>query len=215
MTKNWRWKLAIAIFSMIPAYGIGKYIEHWQIHHAETEVTVLDFEGEVCEGGERLQQFAVSGFEPEAVEIIKTKKHEYAVVASVEEVDSGGTLGSVVIVFKRRKSDAGSLQDAVSEGVVSGLVSSEQWISRDTLLELGFDLPTTTPTSTLYVNVDREYMSRTAKVTVAFVLIGLGVLFVVYTKLEDRYVDARNRRSHVNGQVALQMAIARQESYHR
>ena len=49
MTKDWRWKLAILMFSLVPAYGIGKFIEHYQIQNSETEVAVTDFESKISE----------------------------------------------------------------------------------------------------------------------------------------------------------------------
>ena len=78
------------------------------------------------------------------------------------------------------------------------------------------DRPISTSAEWVYfVDVNRDYLSEIAKLTTAFVFIGLVVLFLVYTKLEDQYVDIRNHRSRVNGQVALALSIARQETYHR
>ena len=210
MTKDWRWKLAILMFSLVPAYGIGKFIEHYQIQNSETEVAVTDFESKISES---LAQFQINEFETEDVQIVESGKYEYAVVTSVDS--ESPTDAPATVLLRQRKWDAHApLNDQVASGVVSGLVSSRQKLNSESLAEMG--LPISASAGWVYfVDVNRDYLSGIAKVTTAFVFVGLGVLFVVYTKLEDRHVAMQNRRSHVNGQVALQLSIARQETYHR
>ena len=210
MTKDWRWKLAILMFSIVPAYGIGKYIEYYQIQNSETEVAVSDFESKISES---LSQFQINGFESEDVQIVESGRYEYAVVTSV--ASESPTDVPRTILLRQRKWDANApLNDQIASGVVSGLVSSSQQFNSESLAEMG--LPIADSAGRVYfVDVNRDYLPEIAKVTTAFVFVGLGVLFVVYTKLEDRYVATQNRRSQVNGQVALQLSIARQETYHR
>ena len=210
MTKDWRWKLAILMFSLVPAYGIGKFIEHYQIQNSETEVAVTDFESKISES---LSQFQINGFETEDVQIVESGKYEYAVVTSVDS--ESPTDAPATVLLRQRKWDAHApLNDQIASGVVSGLVSSRQQSNSESLAEMG--LPISTSAEWVYfVDVNRDYLSEIAKLTTAFVFIGLVVLFLVYTKLEDQYVDIRNHRSRVNGQVALALSIARQETYHR
>ena len=210
MTKDWRWKLAILMFSIVPAYGIGKYIEYYQIQNSETEVAVSDFESKISES---LSQFQINGFESEDVQIVESGRYEYAVVTSV--ASESPTDVPRTILLRQRKWDANApLNDQIASGVVSGLVSSSQQFNSESLAEMG--LPIADSAGRVYfVDVNRDYLPEIAKVTTAFVFVGLGVLFVVYTKLEDRYVATQNRRSQVKGQVALQLSIARQETYHR
>ena len=210
MIKDWRWKLAILMFSIAPAYGIGKYIEYYQIQNSETEVAVSDFESKISES---LAQFQINEFETEDVQIVESGKYEYAVVTSVDS--ESPTDAPAAVLLRQRKWDAHApLNDQVASGVVSGLVSSRQKFNSESLAEMG--LPISASAGWVYfVDVNRDYLSGIAKLTTVFVFIGLGVLFVVYTKLEDRYLAMQNRRSYVNGQVALQLSIARQETYHR
>ena len=210
MIKDWRWKLAILMFSIAPAYGIGKYIEYYQIQNSETEVAVSDFESKISES---LAQFQINEFETEDVQIVESGKYEYAVVTSVDS--ESPTDAPAAVLLRQRKWDAHApLNDQVASGVVSGLVSSRQKLNSESLAEMG--LPISASAGWVYfVDVNRDYLSEISKLTTAFVFIGLGVLFLVYTKLEDRYVAMQNRRSYVNGQVALQLSIARQETYHR
>ena len=210
MIKDWRWKLAILMFSIAPAYGIGKYIEYYQIQNSETEVAVSDFESKISES---LSQFQINGFESEDVQIVESGRYEYAVVTSV--ASESPTDVPRTILLRQRKWDANApLNDQIASGVVSGLVSSSQQFNSESLAEMG--LPIADSAGRVYfVDVNRDYLPEIAKVTTAFVFVGLGVLFVVYTKLEDRYVATQNRRSQVKGQVALQLSIARQETYHR
>ena len=210
MIKDWRWKLAILMFSIAPAYGIGKYIEYYQIQNSETEVAVSDFESKISEN---LAQFQINEFETEDVQIVESGKYEYAVVTSVDS--ESPTDAPAAVLLRQRKWDAHApLNDQVASGVVSGLVSSRQKLNSESLAEMG--LPISASAGWVYfVDVNRDYLSEISKLTTVFVFIGLGVLFVVYTKLEDRYLAMQNRRSYVNGQVALQLSIARQETYHR
>ena len=210
MIKDWRWKLAILMFSIAPAYGIGKYIEYYQIQNSETEVAVSDFESKISEN---LAQFQINEFETEDVQIVESGKYEYAVVTSVDSESPPDAPATVLL--RQRKWDAHApLNDQVASGVVSGLVSSRQKLNSESLAEMG--LPISASAGWVYfVDVNRDYLSEISKLTTVFVFIGLGVLFVVYTKLEDRYLAMQNRRSYVNGQVALQLSIARQETYHR
>lgn len=210
MIKDWRWKLAILMFSIAPAYGIGKYIEYYQIQNSETEVAVSDFESKISES---LAQFQINEFETEDVQIVESGKYEYAVVTSVDS--ESPTDAPAAVLLRQRKWDAHApLNDQVASGVVSGLVSSRQKFNSESLAEMG--LPISASAGRVYfVDVNRDYLPGIAKLTTVFVFIGLGVLFVVYTKLEDRYLAMQNRRSYVNGQVALQLSIARQETYHR
>ena len=210
MTKDWRWKLAILMFSLVPAYGIGKFIEHYQIQNSETEVAVTDFESKISES---LSQFQINGFETEGVQIAENGKYEYAVVTSVDS-ESPTDAPATVLLRQRKWDDHTPLNEQIASGVVSGLVSSRQRSNSEILAEMG--LPISASAGWVcFVDVNREYLSEIAKLTTASVFVGLGVLFVVYTKLENQHVAMRNRRSHVNGQIALALSIARQETYHR
>ena len=100
MTKDWRWKLAILMFSIVPAYGIGKFIEHYQIQNSETEVAVTDFESKISES---LSQFQINGFETEGVQIAENGKYEYAVVTSVDSESPTG--GPTTVLLRQRKWD--------------------------------------------------------------------------------------------------------------
>lgn len=173
-------------------------------------MAVSDFESKVSDS---LAQFQINGFETEDVQIAETGKYEYAVVTSADSESPTGA--PTTVLLRQRKWDAHApLSDQIASGVVSGLVSSGQQASSEGLAEMG--LPISDSAGWVYfVDVNRDYLSGIAKVTTAFVFVGLGVLFVVYTKLEDRHVAMQNRRSHVNEQVALQLSIARQETYHR
>ena len=77
MIKDWRWKLAILMFSIAPAYGIGKYIEYYQIQNSETEVAVSDFESKISES---LAQFQINEFETEGVQIVESGKYELSLI---------------------------------------------------------------------------------------------------------------------------------------
>ena len=140
------------------------------------------------------------------VQTTESGKYEYAAVtslASESPMDIPRT-----ILLRQRKWDANApLNDQIASGVVSGLVSSSQQFNSESLAEMG--LPIADSAGRVYfVDVNRDYLPEIAKVTTAFVFVGLGVLFVVYTKLENQHVAMRNRRSHVNGQIALALSIA-------
>ena len=186
---------------------LGKYIEHLQIQNSVADVQVSNLRVSVSK---ELKQFLVSGFTTEEVEVVEFANREYAIVTSAENRKFG--LPSVV-VLKRNKSELGSLGEQVSSGVVTGLASSRQFISKKRLNQLGFDLPDSSPETLLYVDVDREYLSVIIGVTAAYIVFGLIGLFFVYQKLDDMRAEKRNHRANVNAQVALQLAITRQETY--
>ena len=164
MTKDWRWKLAILLFLIVPAYGIGKYIEHYQIQNSETEVAVSDFESKISEN---LAQFQINGFETEGVQIVETGKHEYAVVTSVDSESPTGA--PMTVLLRQRKWDANApLNDQIASGVVSGLVSSSQQFNSESLAEMG--LPIADSAGRVYfVDVNRDYLPEIAKVTLSLI----------------------------------------------
>ena len=77
ISKDWRWKLALTIFLIVPVYGICKYIEHYQIVNSETEMAVSDMESGVSED---LKQIQISGFEADDVQVVDRYDSQLAVV---------------------------------------------------------------------------------------------------------------------------------------
>ena len=77
ISKDWRWKLALTIFLIVPVYGICKYIEHYQIVNSEIEMAVSDFKSGVSEN---LTQVQISGFEADDVQIVDRYDSQLAVV---------------------------------------------------------------------------------------------------------------------------------------
>lgn len=210
VSKDWRWKLALTIFLIVPVYGICKYIEHYQIVNSETEMAVSDFKSGVSEN---LTQVQISGFEADDVQVVDRYDSQLAVVTVADSESPTDT--PAIVVLRQRKRDAETLlSDQVASGDVSGLVSSGRRTRTEYLVERGVSVPTSAPEWVLCVDVDRDYRSEIAKVTMAFFLLGLVALFLVHAKLEHRYVALRNQRSHARGLIALELAIARQETYH-
>ena len=208
ISKDWCWKLALTIFLIVPVYGICKYIEHYQIVNSEAEMAVSDLESGVSEN---LTQVQISGFEADDVQIVDRYDRQFAVVT----VAGSESPTPAIVVLRQKKRDAETLlNDQVASGDVSGLVSSSQRTRTENLVEMGLSVPASAPEWVLCVDVDRDYRSEIVKLTTAFVLLGLVVLFLVHAKLEHRYVALRNQRSHAHGLIALELAIARQETYH-
>ena len=210
VSKDWRWKLALTIFLIVPVYGICKYIEHYQIVNSETEMAVSDFKSGVSEN---LTQVQISGFEADDVQVVDRYDSQLAVV-TVADSESPTEIPAIVVLRQRKRDAETLLSDQVASGDVSGLVSSGRRTRTEYLVERGVSVPTSAPEWVLCVDVDRDYRSEIAKVTTAFFLLGFVALFLVHAKLEHRYVALRNQRSHARGLIALELAIARQETYH-
>ena len=208
MNTNWRWIVSLLIFLSIPSVGTWQYVKHWQILNSERQVTLSDLEEQTAE---ELQQIQLSGFRTEDVKIVETNNHEYAVVISVEKEEPSHP--KVAVVLEHKKSGSIPLESLISTGVVTGLVSTNQSISKKRADKLGLDLSYSPAEHFLVVDIEREYLTEIVGITVGFLLIGLIGLTIVYANVDGQQFKDKLARDRVKSQVFLQLNIAKQETY--
>jgi len=201
-----RWKFAVLVFLTIPIYGGWFVMKHSLIMNNEIALDLSELPDNV---NDEIQLIKLSGFSSEQSRIFDTVNHEFVVVKST---NSANEETPVFALLERRKTEPSNLAGDISDGVVSGLISANCRISNEHAFELGLEVPEGLD-SILVVKVDKEYLTSTCGITLAYLVIGSIVLWVVYSKLDDAKFKQQAVQTKTKSMVALQLQIARHENY--
>ena len=206
MNSDWRWVACVLAFLSIPALGGWQYAKHLRIMNQNSELTISELPSHVKE---ELNQVTLTGLVVDDEDFtVRRGSREYAFVKSID--DSTGTESFALL--KRKIDPETSLMDQISTGSVTGLVSGQKF-RKDRALQFGFDVPDSAPNGLLIVDVDREYLGAIAGLTLGFSLLGLLGLVYVHAKLSDGAFKQSKAKDYLKSQVALQVAISKQEGY--
>ena len=206
-----RWKFAVLVFLAVPICGGWFVMKQHLIMNNEIAMDLSELPSHVDNELKliKLSGFELSGFPNENNLIRKNVEAEFVAVESTSSAD--GT--PILVVLRRGRTEQPGLADDISDGVVSGLVSAEQRISRKYALKLGLEVWESASDSILVVDVDREYFTSTCAITLVFLVIGSIVLWIVYSKLEDAQFNDQAVHAETAAMVAMQLQIARYENY--
>jgi len=198
MFGDFRLKIALLLFLAIPAFGAWQFAKHYFVRPTEHHISSPEFQ--TLEGKAEAQRVLLYGFIKGTDVPIVTGRYEYM------RVDS--SVGPEIAILCRRKTLEGSISDRVSTGRVTGYYSTT---SREWAEEMGLIGSDFAAERIVFLDVDHEYLSSIACLTLGFTLFGLVYLGYVFLKVDDRNFQVRTQRNRTKSQVALQLAIAKQE----
>ena len=209
LRMNWKTHFLWLMFTLIPMTGAWHYTQAYQNENQIHQVMLSRLRQET--GLQRSFQYQINEFHLRDVEPVTIEGYEYALI------DSSGKMGECFdAVLLRRSIDLkGSLSERMNSGTVQGAVTGD-YFSFDKSIQIGLNVSCSDPDRFLIFDVDGKGKSQLASILWATIGLSIyGLVFVLYlnSKIEGSEFRDLQRRNRVQSQVALQLFIARHDSY--
>ncbi|MGI9517781.1 MAG: hypothetical protein ACR2NP_12090 [Pirellulaceae bacterium] len=161
----------------------------------------------------RVRQFAIHGFTIRGEEPVKVGSYEYMrIEASPSELLETTSLPhSRTLLLRRRTGFAGSLRDCVAEGVVEGRYSPQFELQRGVAERLEEYLPGFDSANCLVLDVDCDYRSQIAWVSVGMTVYAMVLFVVGLAWVHRRCQRIMRRQERTKCEVGLEVALARHD----
>lgn len=158
--------------------------------------------------------FQLNGFYVRDEQPITLRDHEYVLVDSLENSDENS---EVVLLRRGVNLDDVSLAQRMNAGVVQGSARPEEF-SWEHAMQMGLQVSVTDPEWFFVIDVDcvapkESQLGGILWATVGLTIFGLLMAIYLISKIEASEFKDRQRRNRVQSQVALQLLIARQDTF--
>ena len=199
----------------MPATGAWHYARVYQIENQQIQIAQVDVSDVNRAGLEYGSIFQLNGFYVRDEQPVTVENHEYVLVDSLENSDEN----SEVVLLRRSVDLDSSLAERMNVGAVKGFGRAEEF-SWEHAMQMGLKVSVTDPEWFFVIDVDCvEQKKRESQLgSILWATVGLtiyGFLMAIYMigKIDATEFNDSQRRNRIQSLVALQLSIARQDSY--
>jgi len=231
MGNDWRFKLLFLLFAIIPATGAWHYA---RVYRSQTETRPISVAKLFVSPPEEISEFLLEDFTVSGQPTCN-RSYEYVLArcsklrgfypcgfGESDHTDLGTTSGSdnapeilPVVVLRRARSLDGTLAERLAEEVVQVTYAPRKYLTRKYANKIGLQVSSAEPDCFQIVDVDEQYFKKTlGQILWATLWLsgsGFGLLMYVLSHLDARKFKDGIRHDRVRAQVALNLAISKQE----